>query len=239
MADFPFDAVGFDLDGTLIDSFRDLGAAVNHALEQGGFDPVAVETSKDLIGGGAKIMLARAIETQGGIDGGLKGDAFRRLYKVMLAYYADHNAVHSAPYPHAREVLSDLRGKGVSLAIVTNKFSDFATNILTRLDLIDPFVTVIGGDSMGKGPDGRYLSKPHPDPIIEARKRLGADGSTGRFAFIGDSTYDVKAARAADVPVVAAAYGYCDLPPAQLGADAVIDSLAGLIPALESISAKA
>ncbi len=92
--DFPFAAIGFDLDGTLLDTFRDLGAAVNHALEAGGFDPVPVESSKDLIGGGAKIMLKRAVDRQGGME----GDAFHALYKQMLAYYADNNAVHSRPY---------------------------------------------------------------------------------------------------------------------------------------------
>ena len=227
MADFPFDAVGFDLDGTLLDTFRDLGAAVNHALELGGFDPVPVDSSKDLIGGGAKIMLAQAVEKQGG----MAQDEFRALYKAMLRYYSDHNAVHSAPYPHARETVAELAARGVRLAVVTNKFEDFARSILTQLDFLDPFETVIGGDSMGKGPDGRFLSKPHPEPVIEARKRCGG----GRFAFVGDSTYDVKAARGAGVPVIAAAYGYCDRPPHDLGADAVIDSLGGLISALESL----
>ena len=227
MADFPFDAVGFDLDGTLLDTFRDLGTAVNHALGLGGFAPVPVDSSKDLIGGGAKIMLARAIEAQGG----LPQDEFRALYKAMLKYYADHNAVHSAPYPHAREVVDELRRRGVRLAVVTNKFEEFARSILTQLDFLDPFDVVIGGDSMGKGADGKYLSKPHPEPVLAAREHCGG----GRFAFIGDSTYDVKAARAAGVPVIAAAYGYCDKTPAQLGADAIIDSLEGLIPALEHL----
>ncbi|MEM6475573.1 MAG: HAD-IA family hydrolase [Pseudomonadota bacterium] len=227
MADFPFDAVGFDLDGTLLDTFRDLGAAVNHALELGGFAPVPVESSKDLIGGGAKLMLARAVKEQGGMP----EDDFHALYKKMLTYYADHNAVHSAPYPHAREVVADLTARGVKVAVVTNKFEDFARSILTQLDFITPFETVIGGNSMGKGADGKYLSKPHPEPVLEAQKRCGG----GSFAFVGDSTYDVKAARAAQVPVVAAAYGYCDKPPHELGADAVIDSLDGLISALESL----
>ncbi|MEL6530530.1 MAG: HAD hydrolase-like protein, partial [Pseudomonadota bacterium] len=106
MADFPFDAVGFDLDGTLLDTFQDLGAAVNHALSLGGYAAVPVASSKDLIGGGAKIMLADAVQAQGGIAGGLEGDDFRALYKAMLRYYADHNAVHSAPYPDAREVVA-------------------------------------------------------------------------------------------------------------------------------------
>jgi len=121
------------------------------------------------------------------------------------------------------------------MAVVTNKFEEFARSILTQLDFIEPFATVIGGDSMGKGPDGKFLSKPHPEPVIEAQARCGANLPGARFAFVGDSTYDVKAARAANVPVVGAAYGYCDKPPSELGADAVIDSLDGLISALESL----
>lgn len=227
MNDFPFDAVGFDLDGTLLDTFRDLGAAVNHALVLGGFNAVPLETSKDLIGGGAKIMLARAVEAQGG----LPEDEFKRLYKAMLAYYEANNAVHTAPYPGAREVLADLATRGVRMAVVTNKFEGFARSVLTQLDLIGAFDTVIGGDSMGKGADGQFLAKPHPAPMIAARAATGG----GRFAFVGDSTYDVRAAKAAGVPVIAAGYGYCDAAPHDLGADAVIDSLGGLIPALTAL----
>lgn len=226
-SDFPFDAIGFDLDGTLLDTFRDLGAAVNHALVLGGFAEVSVETSKDLIGGGAKIMLARAIAAQGGVP----EDAFKRLYKAMLTYYEAHNAVHTAPYPGVREVLAELAAKGVRMVVVTNKFEAFARNVLTQLDLIGLFETVIGGDSMGKGADGLYLAKPHPAPVLAAREATGG----GRFAFVGDSSYDVRAAKSAGVPVIAAAYGYCDAAPQDLGADAVIDSFAELIPALESL----
>ncbi|MCL9981599.1 MAG: HAD-IA family hydrolase [Erythrobacter sp.] len=227
MTNIPFDAIGFDLDGTLLDTFRDLGAAVNHALVLGGFAEVSVESSKDLIGGGAKIMLARAVEAQGG----LPEDEFKRLYKAMLAYYEHHNAVHTVPYPGVRDVLAELAAKGIRMVVVTNKFEAFARNVLTQLDLIGAFETVIGGDSMGKGDDGQFLAKPHPAPIIAAREVTGS----GRFVFIGDSTYDVRAAKAAGVPVVAAAYGYCDMPPHELGADAVIDSFAALIPALASL----
>ena len=227
MSEFPFSAVGFDLDGTLLDTFRDLGAAVNYALEPGGFEAVPVDSSKDLIGGGAKMMLGAAIKAQGG----MADDEFHALYKKMLAYYAEHNAVHSVPYPHAREVVAELKARGVKVCVVTNKFEDFARSILTQLDFVEPFETVIGGNSMGKGADGKYLSKPHPEPIWEAQKRCGG----GSFAFVGDSTYDVNAARAAKVPVIGAAYGYCDKPPHELGADAVIDSLDGLIPALEAL----
>ena len=236
MMDLPFEAIGFDLDGTLLDTFRDLGAAVNHALALGGFAPVPMESSQDLIGGGAKIMLARAVNDQGGLPGGLEGDDFRSLYKAMLRFYSENNAVYTTPYPHAREVVTGLAARGIKMAVVTNKFESFARSILTELDFLEPFETVIGGDTMGKGPDGKFRSKPFADPVIEARKRCADDpGNPGAFAFVGDSSYDVKAARAAGVPVIAAGYGYCDAPPAELGADGVIDSLDGLIPALAAL----
>lgn len=227
MTDIPFGAIGFDLDGTLLDTFRDLGAAVNHALVLGGFAEVSVESSKDLIGGGAKIMLARAVEAQGG----LPDDEFRRLYKAMLGFYEENNAVHTQPYPGVRETLAALGAEGVRMVVVTNKFEAFARNVLSQLDLIGAFEAVIGGDSMGKGPDGQFLAKPHPDPVLKARAITGG----GRFVFIGDSTYDARAARSAGVPFVAAAYGYCDAAPQDMGADAVIDSFAGLIPALAGL----
>ena len=222
MNQFSFDIVGLDLDGTLLDTHRDLGEAVNHALVQGGFAPVPVAQVESLIGGGAKIMLQRAIDEQGGIA----PEAFRPLYKTLLSYYAQHNAVHTRPYPGVADTLDALQDRGVRLAVVTNKFESFATDILAQLALADSFDCVIGGDTLGKG-----RAKPEPDPIIEARQRCGG----GTFAFVGDSSYDIASARAAKVPVVAAAYGYCDRPAAQLGADAIVASFDELIPVLEKL----
>ena len=222
MSDIPFQSVGFDLDGTLLDTHRDLGEAVNHALRLGGFDIVPVDSSKDLIGGGAKIMLARAIEQQGGMP----DDAFHQLYKEMLGFYSENCAVHTHPYTGAAESMDRLDALGVKMAVVTNKFEDFARSILEQLGIADRFVTIIGGNTLGKG-----RAKPAPDPVLEAQKRCGG----GRIAFVGDSSYDVGAARAAGAPMVVAAYGYCDKPPHELGGDRVIDSLHGLIPALETL----
>ncbi len=227
MTDFPFDIVAFDLDGTLLETHRDLGTAVNHALALGGFDAVPIESATDLIGGGAKIMLKQAVDAQGG----LPHDEFRKLYKAMLAYYGENFAVHTRPYPHAVEVLDELAGRNVAIGVVTNKFEQFARGILGELQLIDRLGFVIGGDSLGKGPDGKYLAKPAPEPILKAREL----GGGGRIVFVGDSSYDMKAARAAGVPVVSACYGYCDGTAEELGADVAIDSLDRLIPALEAI----
>ena len=227
MAEFPFDIVAFDLDGTLLETHRDLGTAVNHALALGGFAKVPIESATDLIGGGAKIMLKQAVDAQGG----LAHEEFRKLYKAMLTYYGENYAVHTRPYPHAVEVLDELASLGVTLGVVTNKFEQFARGILGELGLVQRFAFVIGGDSLGKGPDGKHIAKPAPDPIQKAREL----GGGGRTVFVGDSSYDMKAARAAGVPVVSACYGYCDGTAEELGADAAIDSLSGLISALEGL----
>ena len=225
MADFPFDIVAFDLDGTLLETHRDLGTAVNHALTIGGFAAVPIESAKDLIGGGAKIMLRRAIDDQGGVEDG----RFRELYKAMLHYYGEHFADHTRPFPGAVEMLDTLRGRGVRLAVVTNKFEQFANGVLDALDMHHLFDCVLGGDSLGKG-----KAKPEPDMIWAVRDRLGG----GRIAFVGDSSYDMKAGRAAGVPTIAVTFGYHDKSPLKMGADAVIELLGELIPALEAIAAQ-
>ena len=227
MADFPFDIVAFDLDGTLLETHRDLGTAVNHALALGGFVSVPIDHASDLIGGGAKVMLQQAINRQGGVA----HDEFRKLYKAMLTYYGENYAVHTQPYPHAAETLDALAARGVAVGVVTNKFEQFARGILTELGLIDRFAFLIGGDSLGKDADGHYISKPAPEPLLHAREM----GGGGRTVFVGDSSYDMKAARAAGIPAVLACYGYCDGTARELGADAAIDSLDGLIPALAGL----
>lgn len=222
MPTIPFDIVGLDLDGTLLDTHRDLGNAVNHALTLGGFAPVATDRIEGLIGGGAKLMLRRALDEAGGVE----LDEFRRLYKALLGYYADHCAVHTRPYSGVVETLDTLRDAGVRLAVVTNKFESFARDILGQLDLLGRFDAVIGGDTLGT-----HRAKPAPDPVIEARARCGG----GTFAFVGDSSYDVAAARAAGVPVVVAGYGYCDRAPADLGGDAVITRFDQLLETLRAL----
>ena len=231
MSDFPFDIVCFDLDGTLLETHRDLGTAVNHALTLGGFATVPIDNAKDLIGGGAKAMLSQAVDAQSEAEGGLDRDEFKRLYKAMLAYYGDHYAVHTRPYPGVIETLDRLATRGARLAVVTNKFEDFARGVLTELDLIDRFECVIGGDSLGKGEDGQYRAKPLPDPILAARDRCGG----GSLIYIGDSSYDRDAARAANVPFIAACYGYCDLSEDDFEADALIHEMDALIPAIEAL----
>lgn len=227
MTHFPFAIVGFDLDGTFLDTSGDLTAAVNDTLAFAGRPLLSVERVKTMVGGGAKHMLAQGLETTGGCD----ADDFRTLYKRMLASYEANIAVHSTPYPGAIEALDRLDALGVRTAIVTNKFESLAVKLLTGLCLLDRFSTLIGGDTMSRIMGGKGYSKPHPAGIEEMIRRLGG----GPAAFVGDSIYDIRAAKNAGIPGIAVSFGFLLEPVEQMGADAVIDRYEELIPTLERL----
>ena len=220
---FPFAIVGFDLDGTLLDTSGDLAAAVNHALTADGRAALPVTQIVPMVGGGARHMLAQALGATGGGD----EVSLDRLLPVLLAYYEANIAVHTRPFAGAVAAVDALRERGVRCAIVTNKREDFARKLLGELALLDRFDCLIGGDTLGPG-----RAKPAPDMVLAMIERCGG----GRAAFVGDSIYDVRAARAAGVPVVACAFGFLQQPVETLGADAVIQDFAALIPKLESLS---
>lgn len=223
MTGFPFQIVGFDLDGTLLDTHADLGHAVNHALALAGRPQRPIGAMRNLIGGGAKRMLLRALEEDGVI---LPDDEFRRIYAELLAFYEANIAVHTCLFPGGEAMLDGLAERGVQLAIVTNKFEHLARRVLDDLGLSPRFYTIIGGDTLGPG-----KAKPAPDLLHEMMARSAG----GRAAFIGDTTYDTEAARAAGLPCVAVSFGFNNLPVDQLGADAVIDHYDELIPVLASL----
>ena len=221
---FPFAIVGFDLDGTLLDTSGDLTAAVNHALATLGRAPLSVEAVKPMIGGGARAMLQHGLDATGGYD----ADTLDRLHRLLLDYYEANLAVHTAPFPGAIEALDELAARGVTLGIMTNKLERFARAILDSLGLTERFASIIGGDTLG-------VSKPSPRPIQALVEQCGG----GPAAFVGDSIFDVQAARAAGLPVIACSFGFLSLPVEALGADAIIDGYADLIPTLTRLSLSA
>lgn len=211
-----FQIVGFDLDGTLLDTSGDLGASVNHALAQIGRPPVARDQVSGLIGGGARLMLQRALALTGGADG-VDEDA---LFAQLLAYYEANIAVHTALYPGGEAMLADLADGGVRIAVVTNKREALARKLFDALDLTERFDCIIGA--------GTYPLKPAPDALHAMVERCGG----GAAAFVGDTTFDTRAAAAAGLPSIAVSFGFADAPPHALGADTVIDHFDALIPAL-------
>ena len=207
----PFASVGFDLDGTLLDTSIDLCHALNHALALEGRPLVPTHEVRRLIGGGSAQMLHNALSESGGL---VEPDRFKWLQGELVAFYADNIAQNTKFYPGAEAMLDNLAAAGVRIAVATNKKEALAVRLFDELGIGSRFATVIGGDTLGPG-----KAKPAPDMIHEYAARLGG----GRTAFVGDTTFDVGAARAAGVPVVAVSFGFNDLPPADLGADAVID----------------
>ena len=220
---FPFDIIGFDLDGTLVDTSGDLTAAVNHLLESVDRPLLSPETVKQYIGGGAKLMLQQGLEATGGIP----DNNFKPLYRQMLDYYEANVSVHSRPFDGALAVLDTLDNMGVRYAVVTNKFESLAVKLLTDLNLAHRMGCILGADSLGK-----ENAKPSGAPIFEMIKRCGG----GRAAYIGDSIYDMMAAKNASVPSVAVSFGFLHGPVEDMGADAVIDHFDELLDCLKQIA---
>ena len=216
MNDIRFDIVGFDLDGTLLDTSGDLGAAVNHTLGLAGREPVPHAAVSGLIGGGARLMLERALT----LTGGTEGIDQNALFAQLLVYYEANIAIYTALYPGAAAMLDALAERGTKLAVVTNKREAMARKLFDALGLTSRFSFIIGA--------GRYPLKPAPDALHAMVAQLGG----GAAAFVGDTTYDTRAARAAGMPSVAVSFGFCDAAPGELGADAVIGHFDELVPAL-------
>ena len=223
MNDFPFDTVGFDLDGTLVDTAPDLCRAVNHALSTIDRPQLSEDATREVIGGGTRAMLSRALERTGGP---VSEDAFQQLYAALIAHYEGHTSEHSTPYPGCLAALDALAARGCRLAVVTNKPEYLARKLLDELGMTARFDCILGGDTLGPG-----RSKPARDMLDEALRLTGGS----RFAMVGDSSFDVKAARAAEVPVVVFTIGYHDLPPEELGADALIGHYDELVGVLEGL----
>lgn len=219
MTDIPFDIVGFDLDGTLIDTSGDLAAAVNYAIGTIDRPPFPVAAIHPFVGKGAKVMLQRALDASGGYD----EELLARLLPILLDYYEQNLAIHSIPYPGLIAAMDALTARGVRLAICTNKAERFTLPLMHQLGLSDRFAAIVGGDTVG-------VAKPDPAPIRAMMERAGG----GRTIFIGDTINDIAGAKNAGIANVAVGFGFLDGPVDNLEADAVIHHFDELVPLLES-----
>jgi len=162
-------------------------------------------------------MLEEGLRASGGVPDG----AVERLYPELLRFYKANIAVHSRPFPGVVAALDRLDALGVRTAVVTNKLEGLARQLLGELGLADRMATIIGGDTVG-------ARKPSPAPVRAMIERCGG----GPAAFVGDSIYDVMAAKNAGVPSVVVSFGFLDRPAGELGADHVIDHYDELVPLL-------
>lgn len=223
---FPFTALVFDLDGTLIDSAPDMTRVLNRTLAH--FDrPSLTEAQvRTMVGDGSAMLLRQAFAATG--QPLTDEAAVQPVLRHYLDSYFDDDEP-SALYPGVAETLALLAERGARLGLCTNKPERISRKLLDLLGLAPLFGVVAGGDTLPvKKPDGRHLTW-----VLE---RLGVDGMTPCAAMIGDNGNDVKAARAAGVPVVAMSYGYPRMPVAELGADLVLDHFVDLPGALERLA---
>lgn len=212
----PYLGYFFDLDGTLIDTAPDLNQAQNAALSAFGYKAASESLTRHWVGHGSRVLLQKALAHQHAAE-----DNLDALQGYFLDYYANHIAVHSAPYPGVVQTLTTLRNQGAKLAVVTNKVERLSQKLLKDIGLADHFDLVVGGDTAAK-------NKPSADPALYACGNL--DLAPADVLFVGDSTTDVGCARAAGCPVVCVSYGYNQgVDPRDLGADHVIDSFLDLV----------
>jgi phosphoglycolate phosphatase len=129
------------------------------------------------------------------------------------------------PYPGVEQAWDELVAQGVRLALCTNKPAALTHKLLAALGWQARFAAIVGGDTLA-------VSKPDPAPLHLAIAEAGG----GPAAFVGDSIVDIQTAKAAGVPAIAVSFGFADRPAHELGADAVIDSYAALVPALAGLA---
>lgn len=218
-----FRACLFDLDGTLVETAPDLCRAANHALAAIGRPTLSLDQVRHMIGDGARALLVKGLTATGGT---VEAAELQGLVDVMLAYYADHIADESRPFPGVAAALDALRGQGVRLAVVTNKPGALTRLLLDRLGMLDGFDAIVGGDELP-------VRKPHPGHVTGTLHRLGVPA--WQSVLVGDSHNDVAAGHAAGVPVVAVSFGYTTVPARELSAEAVIDHFDELAGALSRL----
>jgi phosphoglycolate phosphatase len=224
----PVLAVLFDLDGTLIDSVRDVALALNRGLADSDLPPVPLQSVRDFVGRGAPLLVERALEAQG-----LQLDAPSKA--ALLARFTQHyqdllerDESQAAPYEGAQQALRELRECGSRLAVVTNKPQQLALGALAKVGLLQSVDTVVGGGICERG-------KPDPQPLLFACGALQVQAAEALM--VGDSLHDVAAARAAGMPVVCVPYGYNEgQDPRSLPCDDFIERLDQLPDLLTSIS---
>ena len=201
----------FDLDGTLIDTAPDLIATLNVLLGEEGIAALPLASARNMIGRGARALIARGFEAAGAPADSATLD---RLFDRFIAHYRDNIALHSRPFPSMIETLDALHAAGARLAVCTNKRTDLSVALLDALNLTSRFAAIVGADAAP-------AAKPDPRHLTLTIDRAG--GRIDRAVMVGDSASDLGAARAAGVPVVLVSFGYSDIPARELEADVLID----------------
>ena len=191
-----YEAVLFDLDGTLLNTLEDLGASMNRALARLGFPPHPVASYKIFVGEGISVLAERALPPDRRDEASIKA-----CVEAMGEEYAVHCMDATVPYDGIAAMLNDLSKRTIKLAVLSNK-----PHAMTRL-LVGHYFPRTIFHSVNGARDG-VPQKPHPLGAIEAARQLRIDPS--RFLYLGDSGVDMDTATSAGMFPVGALWGFRD-----------------------------
>ena len=194
----------FDLDGTLLDTVADLGAAVNYALELRGFPTHTPEEYRSMVGHGVRDLVSKALPAG-------KEDLTDGVLADFKEYYTSHIDVYTRPYPGMQELLKKLNDSGISLAIASNKFQEGTERLAEEFFPGIPFAAILGNRP-------GYPLKPDPEIVREALRSAGyseaeAAAPCGQAVMVGDSRSDMLTAANGGIRGIAVTWGYRTLEP--------------------------
>lgn len=190
-----YKVVIFDLDGTLIDSLEDLGEAVNHALAAKGFPLHTLPEYRLMVGHGVRNLVKQALPEPFQADESLVDECLA----VFKSYYTAHIDVHTRPYPGMVELLGQLHGNGVLLAVASNKFQSGTEYLVSKLFPGIPFVAILGNRE-------GFPLKPDPEIVGEVLRKAGM--AKADVVLVGDSLTDMKTAENGGIRGIAVSWGY-------------------------------
>ena len=186
-------AVLFDLDGTLVDSAPDLGAAADKMRTDRGLTSYSLDHYRPMAGAGARGMLHKAFDMTP------EHPDFPAMREEFFVNYENRLTELTSVFDGVEHLLQSLQARGLPWGIVTNKSARFTDPLVRATVLFASAGVVISGDTTPH-------AKPHPAPLLEAARRLGVEPS--RCVYVGDDERDIVAGHAAGMSTVSATYGY-------------------------------
>ena len=191
-----YQALIFDLDGTLLDTLDDLADAVNAVLAANGYPTKTRDEVCRAVGSGMKNLISRVLPN------GTDDPSFDRILSEFKAYYGAHCEDKTAPYAGISELLANLKATGVKMAIVSNK-ADYAVKMLAQTWFSDTIPVAIGENEAAG-----IRKKPAPDTVDLALRELGV--TRAQAAYVGDSDVDVETANNCEMPCLSVTWGFRD-----------------------------
>ena len=190
----------WDLDGTLIDTLEDLGAAVDHALALRGLPSPGLPAYRKMVGHGVRNLVAQALEAASAEVGKTAGEAeVDAALADFKAYYSAHIDVHTRPYEGMPELLSLLQAKGVRMAVTSNKFQEGTEHLIKEFFPDIQFVAILGNRP-------GFPLKPSPEIVEEVLSKAGIGREEALL--VGDSPTDMRTAANGGIASIAVSWGY-------------------------------